>query len=257
MAAAPPVTAGHLAITPQVALPGPPMWEELFATADQIFTVPAVPNGVLLAAVLFNSADPPERLLNKLEQMALESPMVVALVSDEDPDWITLLKNPRHFVGSLLHPTALDGLMYGFSGPDTRRLAAVHIPASTFEISATFNVLDNAAMVCLGLENLPADQAFHPYVNMGMPNMMNSACWCALLLPVEWHVQLARDFPYGVVLKAFYDIFLAPLQAVARQPYANLVEACCHACRGGQGPGTLGAPSLHHTSPLPSPECKS
>ena len=148
--------------------------------------------------------------------------MVVTLVSDEDPDWITLLKNPRCFVDGLLHPTALDGLMYSFSGPDTQRLAAVHIPASTFEISATLNVLDDAAMVCLGLENDPADQAFHPYVYVGMPNMMNLVCRHAVLLPMEWHMQLARDFPYGVAFKAFYDIFLDPLQAVARQPYVDV-----------------------------------
>ena len=72
-----------------------------------------------------------------------------------------------------------------------------------------------------GLENFPADQAFHPYVNMGTPNMTNLACRCVVLLLMEWHTQLVRDFPYGVVLNAFYDIFLVPLQAVARQPYVD------------------------------------
>ena len=86
---------------------------------------------------------------------------MVALVSDKDPNWITLLKNPRCFVGSLLQPTALDGLLYSFSGPDAQRLAAVHIPASAFETSAAFNILDDAATIHLGLKNLPADQAFH------------------------------------------------------------------------------------------------
>ena len=87
---------------------------------------------------------------------------MITLVSDEDSDWITLLKNPRCFVGSLLHPTALDGLMYGFSGPDTQRLPTVHITTSIFEIGAAFNVLDDAAMICLGLQNLPVDQVFSP-----------------------------------------------------------------------------------------------
>ena len=106
----------------------------------------------------------------------------------------------------------------------------MHIPASTFEISATLNVLDNAATICLDLENLvPVDQAFHPYVNVGMPNMMNSACRRVVLLPVEWHAQLVIDFPYGVALKAFYYIFLAPLLAVARQPYVDVQNWWRHA----------------------------
>ena len=210
MAAIPPAATGPLAAAPQVALPGPLAWEEHFATVDQAFTSPAVPFSVL-SATIFNSADPLEMLLSKLEQTALESPIVVALVSDENPDWITLLKNPRCLVGSLLHPTALDGLMYSFLGPDTQRLAAVHIPTSAFEISAAFNVLDDAVMICLGLENLPVDQVFHPYVKVGTSNMTNLACRCALLLPADWHAQLAREFPYGIPLKAFHNIFLVPL----------------------------------------------
>ena len=61
------------------------MWEELFTAVVQVFTSPAVPYGVLLATI-FNSADSLEMLLNKLEWTAFESPVVVALFSDEDPD---------------------------------------------------------------------------------------------------------------------------------------------------------------------------
>ena len=50
-----------------------------------MFTLPDVPYGVFSAA-LFSSVDPPEVLLNKLERTALESPVMVALVLDEDPD---------------------------------------------------------------------------------------------------------------------------------------------------------------------------
>ena len=125
MAAAPPAAAGPPAIVPPLMQLGPPMWEELFAAPERIFALPDTPYGVVSAA-LFSSLDPPEVLLQKLEQTALESLVVVALVSDEDPDWITLLKSPRRFVGSLVHPTPLDGLIYGFSGPDAHALAAVH-----------------------------------------------------------------------------------------------------------------------------------
>ena len=117
MANAPPAVAGPPAIAPLIMLPGFSMWEELFTTLDWVFALPIVPYG--FSAAIFNSADPLEALLNKLEWTALESPMVIAQVLDEDPNWITLLKNPRCFVGSLVHPTPLDGLMYGFSGPDT------------------------------------------------------------------------------------------------------------------------------------------
>jgi hypothetical protein len=94
------------------------MWEELFSAPERVFSAPTVPYAIISAA-LFTSGDPPDVLLTKLERTALESPVVLALVSDEDPGLVTLLKNPRWFVGSLIHPTPLDGLMFGFSGPDT------------------------------------------------------------------------------------------------------------------------------------------
>jgi len=70
----------------------------------------------------------------------------------------------------------LDGLAYGFSGSDSRTLAAVHLPAIAFETSASYNVLDNAAALRAGLDALPLDQTFHPYVNAGMSGMTNSGC---------------------------------------------------------------------------------
>ena len=130
--------------------------------------------------------------------------MMVALVSDEDLDWITVLKTPRHFVGSLMHPTPLDRLIYGFLGPDACTLAAVHIPASAFEVSAAYNVLDDATAICLGLEGLPVDQVYHLYINVGTPNMTNSAYRCSVLLPIEWHAQLSKDPPYGITLWESY-----------------------------------------------------
>ena len=104
MAATPPAAAGPPAIVPPLAQLGPPTWEELLAAPDRVFTLPDVPYGVF-SATLFSSVDLPEVLLNKPEQTALESPVMVALVLDEDPDWITLLKSPRCFVGSRMHPT--------------------------------------------------------------------------------------------------------------------------------------------------------
>ena len=195
MATAPPATAGPPAIALPLVQLGPLTWEELFTTPDRVFALPDVPYRMFSAA-LFNSVDPPEVLLNKLEQTALESPMMVALISDEDPDWITLLKNPRQFVGSLVHPrTLLDRLMYGFSGPDACTLAAIHVPASAFKVSTAYNILDDATAICLGLEGLPADQAHHPYINVGDANMTNSACRRSVLLPIEWHLQLSSQGP--------------------------------------------------------------
>ena len=59
--------------------------------------------------------------------------------------------------------------------------------------------------------------------------MMNSACRCSVLLPIEWHVQVSKDHPYGITLKAFYDVFLLPLQAIAGQPYADVQTWWRHA----------------------------
>ena len=101
--------------------------------------------------------------------------------------------------------------MYGFTGPDAQNLATVHVPTSAFETSAAFNVLEDPVMVRAGLEALPVDQTYHPYVNVGTPHMVNTACKCAVLLPVEWHARLAWDHPFGVLLKVFFNVFLQPL----------------------------------------------
>ena len=52
---------------------------------------------------------------------------------------------------------------------------------------------------------------------------MNSACKCALLLPMDWHAQLTRDFSYSIALKAFYNIFLVTLLAAVGQPYVDVL----------------------------------
>ena len=57
------------------------------------------------------------------------------------------MKNPRQYIGSLLNPLVLDGLVYGFTGPNAQNLVAVHIPVSAFETTATYNVLDDPATV--------------------------------------------------------------------------------------------------------------
>ena len=165
----------------------------------------------------------------KLERTSLESPMMMALVLDEVPDTISLLKNPCRYVGSLLHPLVLDGMMYGFMGPDSQNLTAVNIPATAFEMAAAYNVLDDPVMVQAGLEALPADQTYHPYVNVGTPNMSNSSCRWGILLPVEWHARLAWDHPFGISLKTLYNMFLAPLAPAKAQLYINVFTWWRHA----------------------------
>ena len=65
---------------------------------------------------------------------------------------------------------------YGFTGPDAQNLAAVHVLASAFEMTAAYNVLDDPVTMQVGLEALPADQMFHLYMNVGTPNMLSSSC---------------------------------------------------------------------------------
>jgi hypothetical protein len=69
----------------------------------------------IISAALFASVDPPDVLLTKLECTALESLVVLTLISDEDPGLVTLLKNPCQFISSLIHLMPLDGLIFGFS----------------------------------------------------------------------------------------------------------------------------------------------
>lgn len=108
--------------------------------------------------------------------MGWRSPVIITLITDEEPKWITLLKNPHHFTGSLTIPSPLDGLVYGFAGSDSRTLAAVHLPAMAFETSTAYNMMGDPVALWATLDALPPDQTFHPYVNMGTPDMMNSGC---------------------------------------------------------------------------------
>ena len=251
MAAAPPAV-GPPAL---VAAPsGPPSWRQLYDSADHVFPAPIIPYTLLLAA-FFRSVDPPDTLLTKLERTSLESPVMVALVSDEAPDSISLVKNPRCYVGSFLNPSVLDGLVYSFTGPDAQNLSAVHVPALAFETTAAYNMLDDPATVRAGLEALLADQTFHPYVNVGTPNMSNLSCRHGILLPVKWHAKLARDHPFGVSLKTFYDSFLTPLSPAEVQPFANVFVWWRHAAMHAALTGTRARSGLQtSTTQLVPPE---
>ena len=70
---------------------------------------------------------------------------------------------------------------------------------------------------------------FHLYVNIRTPQMTNSAGKQAILLPVQWHARLTWDYPFGVALKTFYNLFLAPLNLAKAQPYTNIFTWWRHA----------------------------
>ena len=114
MAAAPPAVGPPTLVA---APPGPPSWRKLYNSADRVFSAPIIPYTLLLTT-FFHSVDPPETLLMKLKRTSLESPVMIALVSDEAPDSISLVKNTRWYIGSLLNPSVLDGLVYSFTRPD-------------------------------------------------------------------------------------------------------------------------------------------
>jgi hypothetical protein len=117
--------------------------------------------------------------------------------------------------------------------------------------------LDDPTAVRAGLETLPADQTFHPYVNVGTPLMTNSACKRAILLPVEWHARLARDYPFGVALKTFFDVLLAPLSPAEAQPYTDVYTWWRHAATRAASAGTRARSGLQvSTTQLLSPELR-
>ena len=91
---------------------------------------------------------------------------------------------------------------------------------------------------------------------IGMLQMTNSACKQAILLSVKWHARLAWDHPFSVLLKTFYDVFLATLSLAEAQPYSDYiwwrhatmctVSAGTQACLGLQVSTTqLLSPKLH------------
>jgi hypothetical protein len=183
-----------------------------------VFVEPQVDFRVL-AASLFTSNDAPEMLLAKLEALAQRMPVILALVSDEEPDRIALLKNPKHF----------DSMTYGFTGANGRNLAAVHIPASAFENSAPYNVLDDAVTIWTGLDTLPPDQYFHAYVTAGTQNKMNLACKRCLVIPMQWYQDVASNYPDGIAIKEFHDRFLAPSAPADRPALSDVFTWWRHA----------------------------
>lgn len=211
---------GGLAIPPAPVLPaGLPSWHELFTSTERMFLEPTIDYGMLSVAFLA-SANAPDLLLSRVESLAQRSPVIIVLITDEEPERITLLKNPRCFTGSLANPTPLDGLVYGFAGSDSRTLAAVHLPAVAFETSSAYNMLDDPATLRAGLDTLPPDQTFHAYVNAATLGMMNSGCRRALVLLMPWYADLAAH-PDGISLKAFYDQFLVTVPAAERPAYGD------------------------------------
>ena len=214
---------------------GAPTWHELFANAQHLFTEPVVEFGVLTAS-LFTSADSPDALLAKVEALARLSPVVIAMISDEEPERITLLKNPRRFNGSISTPCPIDGLLYGFTGSDARNLAAVHIPPAAFESSGPYNVLNDAAAIRAGLDTLPQDQLYHSYVVAGTPDMTTSSCKRSIVLPTPWYVEICEHFPDGIGIRAFYDRFLANVTGSDRQALEEVFTWWRHAAsRSGGG----------------------
>ena len=81
-------------VPPTGALAILPTWAELFALLQQVFPDPRV-DFAILSTSLFTSTDGPETLLLKVEALAHCSPVILALISDEEPNQITLLKNPH------------------------------------------------------------------------------------------------------------------------------------------------------------------
>ena len=162
--------------------------------------------------------------------------MVVAMISDEEPDWITLLKNPHHFAGSLSTPCPIDGLIYGFAGLDTCNLTAVHIPPAAFKNSGPYNILNDAATICAGLETLPQDQLYHSYVVAGTPDMTTSTCKWTIILLTHWYAALCQHFPDRIKIKTFCDRFLANVSAADRQALQEVFTCWRHAAsRSGGG----------------------
>ena len=140
-------TAGAISLVPPMgALTILPTWAKLFASLQWVFTDPRVDFAILLAS-LFTSTDDPESLLTRVEALACHSPVMLALISNEEPNHITLLKSPHLYADSLANPSPVDNLLYGFTRTDAQNLAAVHLPPSAFEISAQYNVLDDAAAI--------------------------------------------------------------------------------------------------------------
>ena len=146
MATTAPTTGIALPVLPMGVLAVLPTWAELFASPQQVFPDPRV-DFAILSTSLNTSTDGPDTLLMRMEALARRSPVILALISDEEPNQITLLKNPHRYIGSLVNLSPVDNLMYGFMGTDMRNLAAVHLPSSAFENSAQYNVLDDPATI--------------------------------------------------------------------------------------------------------------
>ena len=88
MAAAAPTTGIALPVPPTGALTVLPTWAELFMSPQQVFPDPRV-DYAILSALINTSTDGPDTLLMRVEALAHQSPVILALISDEEPNQIT------------------------------------------------------------------------------------------------------------------------------------------------------------------------
>ena len=93
MAATAPTTGIVPPVPPTGALAASPTWAELFASPQQVFPDPRV-DFTVLSTLLNTSTDGPDTLLVKVEALACHSPVILVLISNEEPNQITLSRTP-------------------------------------------------------------------------------------------------------------------------------------------------------------------
>ena len=70
-----------------------------------------------------------------------------------------------------------------------------------------------------------------------------------ILLLVKWHMRFTCDYPFGISLKAFYDVFLAPLGPAKAQPYSDIFTWWRHATTCAVLAGAQACSGLQHQVP--------
>ena len=141
--------------------------------------------------------------LARLSTAAVRTPIVLAVLTQDDADNITIVHAPHVYPASLAGPTPMDGHTYAIHGNQDTVLAAVGLAGNSCG-RPTPLVLDDHTVIRAALT------AINPFVALPLAGAGVTAVRVrrVMVLPVEWARRAISVGSFSPA--AFYDEFLAP-----------------------------------------------
>lgn len=152
-----------------------------------------------------------------LAAASASTPILLALVSAQDPDHIVIVHFPTIYTPNFANPILnIDNEAFAIFGNTEAEVHPIHLPLDAFA-RTTVRTSTNPQGVRAALT---AANPFHAIVAAGAPNSQDTQVRRVCLLPIDWADRATQSV--AVTPAAFYDTFLAPL--VGTPDVGNYVE---------------------------------